>query len=341
LQGVKIELTDSTAAEKLAQDPKGACIGGYLLAKQQKLTKLRANTQDYSKNITRFFAISARHARVPAHSDKTTFSVIIPDRVGTLVQVLQMIAQRGINLLNIKTLPVRAAHVFSEDFKDWFIIDVASSAPSTEFENLFSLFDNQRDIILSCKVLGSYAGTLPTEVAKRKSRGSVKRAAEDKRETYEKMIKKGESERVEFKSTLRYDLKITQVNKELGKAVAKTLAGFMNSDGGYLFIGVGDGGEIVGIEHDIEIVSKKSIDGFLAALYQIVADMLGNEFCQFLHPDFLAVTGKTICCVEVDVSTKAAWLADVGTHTLFIRAGNSTRPLDPKEANDYILSRFR
>ena len=52
------------------------------------------------------------------------------------------------------------------------------------------------------------------------------------KEDIEKLIKKDESQNLEFKSTLRWDVKQESVNKDLEKVILKTIAGFMNSDGG-------------------------------------------------------------------------------------------------------------
>jgi hypothetical protein len=51
------------------------------------------------------------------------------------------------------------------------------------------------------------------------------------------LIEGRETERVEFKASLRVDMATGQVNRELLKVVAKTLAGFLNASGGTLLIG--------------------------------------------------------------------------------------------------------
>jgi len=339
LRDIKIEYTESTAtaAEKLAQDSKGVCIGGELLAREQKLIKLRHDIQDYSRNITRFLGISSKHPKPHKESDKTTFSIIIPDRVGTLVKALQLIASKGLNLVNIKTLPIRAGHVFMPDFKDWFIVDVAASSECEEFKSLLTELGKQNDIVLSYKVLGTY----PSAGRPLRRKGTTEKPRlGDRLKFFEELIAKGECENVEFKSSLRYDHVTHVANKDLAKTVAKTICGFMNSDGGYLFIGVSDDGRPIGIEFDINLLSKKSVDGFLAAFYQVIADNLGKEYCQYVHPEMIELNQKRICCVKVDTSGKAAWLPEGNAFTLFIRVGNSTRPLNAKEANEYVLSRF-
>ena len=64
----------------------------------------------------------------------------------------------------------------------------------------------------------------------------------------EDMIAEGESDELEFKSTLRWDLKEGTVSKKLEEVVLKTVAAFANSQGGTLLIGVDDERQIVGLE---------------------------------------------------------------------------------------------
>jgi hypothetical protein len=76
------------------------------------------------------------------------------------------------------------------------------------------------------------------------------------------MILQGEGQLVEFKSTLRYDMHTHQVNKKLEHVIAKTVAAFMNSDGGSLFIGVDDHGNAIGLDLDYSTLKKPDRDGF-------------------------------------------------------------------------------
>lgn len=154
------------------------------------------------------------------------------------------------------------------------------------------------------------------------------------------LINEGETENVEFKSSLRYDLSLKKKNNDLGKVVAKSIAGFMNSNGGYLYIGITDSGKAIGIQNDIRILSKKTYDAFLSSLYQIVCDYLGKEHCQSVHPSFLYLSKKRICAIKVDRCSKPVWFKDKDIQVFYIRVGQSTRPLDAKEAYEYISQRF-
>lgn len=64
--------------------------------------------------------------------------------------------------------------------------------------------------------------------------------AEPENNEIDGLILSGESDTVEFKSTLRYDLRENIVNKKLEYVVSKTIAAFLNSRGGDLFIGIDD-----------------------------------------------------------------------------------------------------
>ena len=74
----------------------------------------------------------------------------------------------------------------------------------------------------------------------------------------EELIKRGESKTLEFKSTLRWNLKEDRKDQAVTRAVLKTIAAFLNTEGGDLLIGVADDGSIVGIEQDASKTTTSS-----------------------------------------------------------------------------------
>jgi type I restriction enzyme, R subunit len=68
--------------------------------------------------------------------------------------------------------------------------------------------------------------------------------------TIDELIENDEDYAVEFKSTARWDLREGQPSKAMEDAVVKTIAGFLNGDGGTLLIGIGPNREVVGLGHD-------------------------------------------------------------------------------------------
>ena len=64
----------------------------------------------------------------------------------------------------------------------------------------------------------------------------------------EDLIAEGESDELEFKATLRWDLEEGITAKRLEDVAMKAVAAFANSQGGTLLIGVADDGEVLGLE---------------------------------------------------------------------------------------------
>lgn len=164
--------------------------------------------------------------------------------------------------------------------------------------------------------------------------------AEKSREIPE-IIAGGETHRVEFKSSLRWDVRENRVNKALEKVIAKTLAGFFNADGGSLLIGVDDDGAVLGLELDYGTLHHKNRDGFERTVNDIVTRMLGGDLCPHIRTTFAEIDGKDVCLVLVEPSPRAVHLIEGKSSTFYVRSGNSTRQLDVREALDYARNRWR
>lgn len=164
-------------------------------------------------------------------------------------------------------------------------------------------------------------------------------SADDRDEpvTIEDLISQGENSRLEYKSTLRYDMTQQSVNKALTKSVTKTIAAFLNSLGGTLLIGVTDDGNVCGIEHDFTTLgSKANRDGFELTLRTAINGQLGEEIGPFIEVTFGGVAEKTIAVVSCEPYHRPVFLEDGGQREFYVRSGNSSVPLDVKEANEYI-----
>src|ERR1019366_8408678 len=59
------------------------------------------------------------------------------------------------------------------------------------------------------------------------------------------LIAGGESITVEFKSSARWDVKQNTQNKAMEQIIVKTVAAFLNAEGGTLLIGVDDAGQVL------------------------------------------------------------------------------------------------
>lgn len=164
----------------------------------------------------------------------------------------------------------------------------------------------------------------------------VRRALERRTPSARELIAQGENEHVEFKSSLRWDFERRAVDKRPQEAVAATIAGMLNADGGYLLIGVADDGTILGIDHDLRTLHKRDTDGFCLALEDIIKNYLGSEYLQYIRTRFESVEGKQVCIVSVRKSPQPVFFSKGDAHIFWIRAGHSTRSLDVKATTDYI-----
>ena len=153
------------------------------------------------------------------------------------------------------------------------------------------------------------------------------------------LITAGESATVEFKSSLRWDHVHGKCNKQLEIVIVKTIAGFLNHNGGDLLIGVSDDGSVVGLLEDYETLRKKDRDGFELLLMRLVKDKLGGDVCTLLHIVFHDVDGRDVCRVMIEPSDRPVYVEHDGRARYFVRTGNSTPELDTKEALDHVARR--
>jgi len=159
-----------------------------------------------------------------------------------------------------------------------------------------------------------------------KNRIELKHSSDNKENEIKSLISKGESESLELKSSLRYDIKTGAVNKKLEFVVAKTISAFLNSEGGQLIIGVDDDGNILGLEKDMQTLSSSNKDGFEIHLRQIVKSMLGDHFEKHIKVSFPVLDDKEICLVRVSKSGRPVFVTFEGVESFFVRIGTSSIP---------------
>lgn len=156
-------------------------------------------------------------------------------------------------------------------------------------------------------------------------------------DTFESRISKGEGMQVEFKSTLRMNLHTKQNDPKMEHGVIKTLAAFMNSKGGTLFVGVNDSGEAIGLEND----KFANEDKMALHLDNLIKEQLGNSMFACIKTTFGDVAGKRLLAIECAPSSKPVFLKNGSSEEFFIRAGASSPALPASHTHDYIQQRFK
>ena len=171
--------------------------------------------------------------------------------------------------------------------------------------------------------------------------GWLPEADVDPEQNVRALIVSGESETLEFKSSLRWDRREERINKALEAVTVKTLAGFLNAAGGTLLIGVDDAGAAVGLAADYEALHRKDRDGFEQHLMAVLVRDLGESASSsFLTINFHEIDGQDICQVTVEPSDHPIYVEHQNEAIFYLRVGNGTRPVPVKEAVQYVGQRW-
>jgi hypothetical protein len=162
----------------------------------------------------------------------------------------------------------------------------------------------------------------------------------------EDLIAEGESDELEFKSTLRWDLKEGTLNKKLEEVILKTVAAFANSQGGTLLIGVADDGEVLGLEWDYHSLGGGDRDKFELHLRNLLNQQFGAGFVTSkVAIKFHTIEDKEVCQIETSTAKEPIILKvkDRNGHSVekfYARSGNSSQEIPLSEMNAYIKERF-
>lgn len=162
----------------------------------------------------------------------------------------------------------------------------------------------------------------------------------------EDVIAEGESDELEFKSTLRWDLKEGSVNKKLEEVIMKTVAAFANSQGGTLLIGVADNGEVLGLEPDYHSLGDGDRDKFELHLRNLLNQQFGTGFVTSkIVIKFHEVSENDVCQIETSPG-KEPVIVNVkdkngqSIERFYARSGNSSQEISLGEMSAYIKERF-
>lgn len=164
----------------------------------------------------------------------------------------------------------------------------------------------------------------------------------------EELLSEGESEVVEFKSSLRWDYKRGTVSRIPRDEVVEAVAAFANADGGTLLIGVNDAGEVIGLENDYASLGDGADkDKFQRHLLDLLKGQFGAAFVTAkVAVTFPAVENREICQIDVAQASepmvvKVRNAAGQEVEKFFVRVGNTSQDMPLSEMSAYMKERFR
>ncbi len=154
----------------------------------------------------------------------------------------------------------------------------------------------------------------------------------------EKALEAGEGDGVEFKSTLEVDLGTGGKNPVLVHSVLKTIAGFLNTEGGTLILGVDDHRNVLGLAKDYALCKKADRDGFEQKLRDLILSRISPSPYGRISVVFRVIDGEDVCGVLV---TRSRVIVHLDHKDVFKREGNETRKLEPEALPRWIEERLR
>ncbi len=148
-------------------------------------------------------------------------------------------------------------------------------------------------------------------------------------------INKGEGAGIEFKSTIRTNLKTGKNGKEIELAWLKAVVAFLNSTGGVLLIGVDDAGKISGIEPD----NFENRDKSLLHVKNLINHHIGAEFSSFLKIALVEIEDKEVMMIECSPASSPIFLNIGKNEEFYIRSGPSSTKLSPSQTVNYVMQK--
>ncbi|MCH8977733.1 MAG: ATP-binding protein [Armatimonadetes bacterium] len=154
-----------------------------------------------------------------------------------------------------------------------------------------------------------------------------------------------EDERTEFKAAFEWDSRKRARNPDLRFGSLKTVAAFLNSQGGTLYLGLDDSGAPVGIREDLALIEDEHPE-----------DVFQNRFREFLKNSldpmplsnvasrFQGSDGRRVCVVEVQPFQGVTYLvykdkSGQQREGVFVRDGNRTIELKGRARDQFVVSR--
>lgn len=157
-----------------------------------------------------------------------------------------------------------------------------------------------------------------------------------------------ETDKIEFKSTIIYPAGATSPDIDTQmRIILRTIAGFMNAQGGTLHIGVNNNGDAIGIEQDFPLLNSSAKDkytyledkdGYENKIRTGIAHHLSSVAQDHVSITFSVHNGHTVCSVKVEASDRVIWYDE---RHAYKRTGNRTSHLSDLAIEKLVLDKMK
>jgi len=179
------------------------------------------------------------------------------------------------------------------------------------------------------------------------------------------LIAKGETGYTEFKSSALWSKNLNSeeihdststVVRNFGKdaskyIIARSIASFLNTDGGNLIIGIKENketgnDEIIGIESEFGKIPDKNNDGYRRMLVDYIIrnyfeDDIYNNITKYIKITTPKIEGNTLCWLQIKKADKRVFVKTKIGDMFFIRTDAETREITGQELVDYCDQRYK
>lgn len=168
-------------------------------------------------------------------------------------------------------------------------------------------------------------------------------------------LQRGESERLEFKGSLLYDISRARHDpratleslrsEEVLHSALKTIAAFLTCQGGILYLGVDDKGRCTGLDCDFALLpdGKKNPDGWQLSARDLIKGRFheGSVINDYVRVNFVPIDGQQIVRAEIAPRRRLSFLRYKSVCKLFRRQGNRTAEVPYEEIEEFMTSRSK
>jgi len=111
----------------------------------------------------------------------------------------------------------------------------------------------------------------------------------------------------------------------------------LNTDGGTLYIGVRDNGEILGVNWEIDKLHKGDSDKFLLHFKNLMKTKIGEKFYPKIDWAIQYVDGRKVLVVRTEEGSEPAFIDDI----FYVRTNPATDQLQGERLYKYLAERFK
>ena len=145
-----------------------------------------------------------------------------------------------------------------------------------------------------------------------------------------------EDQHVEYKETLRWNIRTNRIDQDLEETVMKELACFMNSEGGKIFIGVSDEKIPIGLERDYQTFKRHNSGDFLEHITNLINKYFDKNVNNYIKWVFHNRDNKEICVGDVSPASEPIFINTKNEKKFYVRMNNTCQPLDVADSFKYI-----